>query len=182
MGFTVIEMVLEIKKELVDKWYSSGKKENKLLEDLELRSYLERFSDQIEQFILNEMINFSHPLESLSIENLNNGISNLICRLKNTHFITFTLITDSKTLLWSENEELKNGKTVKEQMEKKNYIKEWSEITFKAENLEEGNHRIICIPDNRKALRLIQESPVNIEFNNNRIHIYWLGVLELENN
>ena len=80
--FTLIEMVLEIKRQLLHKWDSSRKKDDKILDALELRSYLERFSNQIDRSILNGMVYFSQPLDSLDIAILNDAIVNLILRLK----------------------------------------------------------------------------------------------------
>ena len=75
-------MVLEIKRQLLHKWDSSRKKDDKILDALELRSYLERFSNQIDRSILNGMVYFSQPLDSLDIATLNDAIVNLILRLK----------------------------------------------------------------------------------------------------
>ncbi len=177
-NFTIFEMILEIQKELVDKWLSKGKTYD-ILEALSFSNHLKNFSNDLERFILKEMSIFSIPVNSLEKTAFHKAVIELIYSLKENSSIEFSLISDSETLDWGSSTCYDNGKTVKERIEEHSNIKEWSEITFKKENTENGNNMIVSIPNNGKHLLLIEESPVNIQFSKDRIHLYWLGVLEI---
>lgn len=176
--FTIFETILKIRKELVDKWLSSGKKSS-ILEGLGFSNLLECFSDSLECFILEKLCDFSNSVDSLEKIVFHNAVIDLIYHQKENSSIKFSLISDSETLNWGKNTYYDNGKTVKEGIEKSSDIKEWSDITFKAENIERVNNLIVAIPNNGKHLLLIEESPVNIQFNKDQIYLYWLGALKV---
>ncbi|KKN14007.1 hypothetical protein LCGC14_1000460 [marine sediment metagenome] len=184
-NFTVFEMVLEISKELVDKWYFNREGKNMIFDELSFSNYLESFSNCIEQFLLREMHNFSNPIDSLEKVVFHNAVVYLNYRLKANSLINlskFTIVSDLATLNWAKVETYDNGKTVKEGIEEMNDIEKWSESSFKAENLEGDKPHIFCIPNNVKSLLLIEESSINIWFKNDRINLYWMGALEVNKN
>ncbi len=201
----IIEMALEIKKELIQQWFSKGRNNDNILKELDLEKSLEKFSIQVEQFILRGVdtknkfdiieLNENEPLECFFPNNelkspkkvkelgdLHQAILSLGLPLHYRDINpSYVLMSDPKSFEWR-NKHYTIGVTLNERIKETKKIKDWININYNAESSRGKNRHCVCIA-NLNYIKIIEEkNPVNIvhsPYNDNLI-IYWCGVFKVK--
>lgn len=207
----LIKIVLKIDEGLLDRWENNGR-QGIVLHDLNIYSYIKRFLDQIEQFILrgtdtklefavndigvDEVFNcFFHghqkrdPINIHEFKNLHEAVVNLKYELRKEHYNPpFTLISDSETLKWAEYkyfQTIDGNESYKDKVIELNEINKWIDLHGNADNSNGDDYSLICIANKElfnTPINIIEKSPLNLFNFHSGIVLYWCGALETSEN
>ena len=205
----LIKMILKIENGLLNRWEKNGR-QGMVLHDLRIHNELQRFYDQIEQFILrgtdtknrfaandirkDEFFNcFFHghdkryPIDLSEFKDLHEAVVNLEYDLRKEHYNPpFTLMSDSETLKWPKYKYTPDGRiSLKEKIEERQDIYKWIDLGENADNSKGDDYNLVCIANRdlfNKPIKIIEKNPLNIVCFIDGIILYWVGALEVSEN
>ncbi len=206
----LIKMNLKINTGLLKRRLKNGT-QGMILHDLRIYNDIKYFLDQKEQFILrgiktknefaindlgkNEVFNCFFQVQDkrdrirlFNFKDLHDAVVNLTYNVRKVHYNPpFTLMSDSKTLKWSQSKhfETPNGiVSYKEKIEERREIDNWIDLYDNADNSKGNDHSLVVIAFNEyfnNTFRIIEKSPLNLVNTYEGIVLFWCGALEIKN-